>query len=146
MTQTEANQRNSARRLASVISANFVKAQILTFPCGPATNMTRKYADAQYTTLINRARRMMGGPFPYVWFVEHMGEMGFSFRLIVDLPSDICQEIAAMWFMGKATVEEQTPDTLRALAKRMVYNPWKTMEPYRRAWNTSRNLVRVPPS
>ena len=146
MNQTEVNRRNSARRLAAVISANFDRVRILTLPCGPAVCICRKYADAQYIALIRRARCLMGGPFPYVRFVEYTDKAGISFHLIADIPPDICRELAAMWFIGKAFAKEQTPEELKALAKRLPYKPWNALPPNRQAWSASRGLMRIPPS
>lgn len=144
MNQTEVNRRNSARRLAAVISANFDRARILTLPCGTAACMCRKYADVQYNALIRRARCLMGGPFPYVRFVEYTDKAGISFHLIADIPPDICRELIATWFIGKASVKEQTPAALEALAKQLAANPWNVLNPNRQAWSASRGLMRIP--
>lgn len=145
--QTEINRRNSARRLAAAISNNFAHAQLLTLYYEPGKHTSRRYLTCQLDSLMHFARSVAGGPLRYVRVTEYIPDTSQAvIRLIVDLPPDICREIAARWFMGKATVKQQTTEELTALAGSFIYSPWNTMEKNRKAWSTSHGLAPLPPS
>ena len=65
-----------------------------------------------------------------------------AYRLILDLPPEICQKIASGWFMGAATVEPLDTGQIAALAADLAAQPVAGGKATgRRMWETSRGLA-----
>ena len=94
---------------------------------------------------MEQARRLAGGSFRYVKVTEYGTDPlspAIVHRLFLDLPPEICQEIAKLWFMGNATVERLSTQQLTEFAADlMARQPGHRREKGRRVWTTSLGLA-----
>ena len=148
MTKRQAayHRRRSLCRAAALLTSHFEHAQLLTLRYTPGPLVPLAIADSQYRTLMRRARRLTGGPFPYVKLADYAPSVAqvTAYRLIVDLPAGICREIADSWFMGEATAEPLETQQLAALAADLAERPEGKRGKGRRNWTTSRGLAQQP--
>lgn len=139
--QNEANQRRSFRRMEAIISGNFEHAQLLTLAYSPGVFIPQALDKSQYSAFMHRARRLMGGPFPYVKISEYGSNANITHRLITNLSPELCREIASGWFMGPATVEPLNAIRLAAITASLAPKLENRLEKNRKTWAASRSLT-----
>lgn len=135
--------RRSLALLASVLAADFETAVMLTFRCSGA--IMPAAAVSQIRSLRVRTRQITGGPFRYVQTATYdlTAETPKPvFRLIVQLPADVCERVAASWFMGPAEVEAMTPPRLAAFVSELMEQPPDTWPEHCATWTCSADLRR----
>lgn len=139
------HRRRSLSRMGALLTSLFEQAQLLTLCYAPGSSVPVAIADRQYRTLMGAARSLAGGPFRYVKVTEYGAGPAArvtAYRLILDLPPGICQEIAGRWFMGKATVEPLDARQIAAFAADLAVQPAAGGKAVgRRMWATSRGLA-----
>ena len=147
MTENQAayHRRRSLCRLAALLTGPCAFAQLLSLYYATGPSIPSAIVDRQYRTLMEQARRLAGGPFRYVKVTEYGTDplsSAIVHRLFLDLPAEICQEIAKHWFMGNATVEQLSTQQLTEFAADlMARQPGHRREKGRRVWTTSLGLV-----
>jgi len=130
--------------MAALLTSQCVFTQLLSLYYAPGSAIPSAIVDRQYRTLMNQARQLAGGPFRYVKVTEYdTGPLSPAIvhRLFLDLPAEICQEIAKRWFMGNATVEQLNTRKLAEFAVDLMARPECRKEKGRRIWTTSRGLA-----
>lgn len=136
--------RRSLALLASVLAAGFETAVMLTFRYSGA-DIAPTVAVSQIRWLRVQARRMAGGPFRYVQTATYdlaAGKATPVYRLIVQLPAGICEELAAIWFMGPADMEAMTPPKLEAFVSELMEQPPDAWPENCATWTCSADLRR----
>ena len=146
MTKTQAAyfRNRSLCRMTALLTCQCAFTQLLSLYYAPGPSIPSVIADSQYRTLMKQARRLAGGPFRYMKVTEY-GEGSLSppmvHRLFLDLPAELCQEIAKHWFMGNATVERLDRQQLAEFAADLMAQPECQREKGRRVWTTSLGLA-----
>ena len=131
--------RRSLALLAAVLAVNFETAVMLTFRCSGA--IMPAAAVSQIRWLRTQARKITGGPVRYVQTAMYEPPTGIpAFRLIVQLPRDVCERLAASWFMGPAEVEAMTAEGLAAFVAGLMEQPPDTWPEHGATWTCSADL------
>lgn len=136
--------RRSLALLASVLAADFETAVMLTFRYSGA-NIAPAVAVSQIRWLRVQARRIACGPFRYVQTATYdltAENPKPVFRLIVQLPADVCEKVAASWFMGPAEAEAMTPPKLAAFVSGLMEQPPDAWPENCATWTCSADLRR----
>lgn len=136
--------RRSLALLAAILADNFEAAVMLTFRYSGAT-IAPAVAVSQIRALRAQARRIAGGAFRYVQTATY--DLAAEnpkpvFRLIVQLPADTCEELAASWFMGPAEAEAMTPPKLAAFVSELMAQPPDAWPEHCATWTCSADLQR----
>lgn len=133
--------RRSLALLASVLAADFETAVMLTFRCSRA--IMPAAAVSQIRSLRVRARQITGGPVRYVQTATYEPpEGGPVYRLIVQLPADVCEKLRASWFMGPTEMEPMTAAKLAEFAAGLMTQPPDTWPEHCATWTCSKDLRR----
>jgi len=129
--------------MTDLLTSRFACAWLLTMRYASDPLPPLAITDSQLLTLLNRARCLAGGPFPYVRLTDYSPSAArvTAYRLIVDLPADICRELAGRWFMGEATVDPLDAQQLAALAADLSERPEGFRTKGRKTWSTSRGFA-----
>lgn len=136
--------RRSLALLAAVLADNFEAAVMLTFRCSGA-NIAPAMAVSQIRWLRAKAKRITGGPFRYVQTAMYNRSTANAkpvFRLIVQLPADVCEELAGSWFMGPAEAEAMTAAELAAFVSELMDQPPDAWPEHGATWTCSADLRR----
>lgn len=136
--------RRSLALLAAILADNFEAAVMLTFRYSGG-NIAPAVAVSQIRWLRARAKRIAGGPFRYVQTATY--DLAAErpkpvFRLIVQLPADVCGELVASWFMGPAEAEAMTPPKLAAFVSGLMEQPPDAWPEHCATWTCSADLRR----
>lgn len=136
--------RRSLALLAAILADDFGAAVMLTFRYSGA-QIAPAVAVSQIRALRAQARRIVGGPFRYVQTATHdlaAEKPKPVFRLIVQLPADVCEKVAASWFMGPAEAEAMTPPKLAAFVSGLMEQPPDAWPENCATWTCSADLRR----
>lgn len=134
--------RRSLELLAAVLAANFEAAVMLTFRYSGAAIPPAVVA-SQIRWLKALAKRIAGGPFRYVQTTTYdfaAGGQNPVFRLIVQLPGSVCEEVAANWFMGPAAAEAVTAEELAEFVSGLMDQPPDVWPEHCATWSCSADL------
>lgn len=136
--------RRSLALLAAILADNFDAAVMLTFRYS-GVQIAPAVAVSQIRALRAQARRIAGGPFRYVQTATYdrtAENQKPVFRLIVQLPADVCGKVAASWFMGPAEAEAMTPPKLAAFVSGLMEQPPDAWPENCATWTCSADLRR----
>lgn len=135
--------RRSLCRMTALLTSHFAQAQLLTLRYVAGPLIPHAIIDSQYRSLMCKARRLAGGPFPYVKLTQYGPSAGqvLAYRLIADLPAEVCREIAGSWFMGGTSVEPLDVHQIASLAADLADRPEDKREKGQKSWTTSRGLA-----
>lgn len=134
--------RRSLALLAAILADNFDAAVMLTFRYSGA-QIAPAVAVSQIRWLRTRARQITGGPVRYVQTATYEPPTGgLVFRLIVQLPADVCEELRSSWFMGPAEAEAMTPQKLAAFVSGLMEQPPDAWPEHCATWTCSADLRR----
>lgn len=137
--------RRSLALLAAILADNFDAAVMLTFRYSGA-QIAPAVAVSQIRALRAQARRIAGGSFRYVQTATYDRTEGKAkpvFRLIVQLPADVCDALTASWFMGPADAEAMTPPKLAAFVSDLMEQPPDAWPEHCATWTCSADLRRT---
>lgn len=136
--------RRSLALLAAILADNFEAAFLLTFRYSGA-NIAPTVAVSQIRALRAQARRIAGGPVRYIQTATYdlaAENKNPVFRLIVQLPGDVCGELVESWFMGPAEAEDMTPPKLAAFVSGLMEQPPDAWPEHCATWTCSKDLRR----
>lgn len=147
MTERQAayHRQRSICRMAALLTSLSAPVHLLSLYYAPGPAVPNVIVDCQYRTLMDRARRLAGGPFRYVKATEYGAgppSPGIVLRLFLELPAEVCQELARHWFMGNATMEQLDTQQIAQFAADLMAHPVCQKEKRRRPWTTSLGLAR----
>ena len=134
--------RRSLALLSAILADNFDAAFLLTFRYSGA-NIAPAVAVSQIRALRAQARRIAGGPVRYVQTATYdlaAENKKPVFRLIVQLPADVCEELRASWFMGPAEAEAMTTPKLAAFVSGLMEQPPDAWPEHCATWTCSADL------
>lgn len=137
--------RRSLALLAAILADNFDAAVMLTFRYSGAT-IAPAVAVSQIRALRAQAKRIAGGPFRYVQTATYdltAEKPKPVFRLIVQLPADVCEKVAASWFMGPVEAEPMTLPKLAAFVSGLMEQPPDAWPEHCATWTCSADLRRT---
>lgn len=135
--------RRSLAILAAILADNFETAVMLTFRYS-GEKIAPAVAASQIRWLRAQAKRIAGGPFRYVQTAMYEPSEAAKpvFRLIVQLPADVCEKLAASWFMGPAEAEPMTAEQLTAFVSELMEQSPETWPQHGATWTCSADLRR----
>lgn len=134
--------RRSLALLSAILADNFDAAFLLTFRYSGA-QIAPAVAVSQIRSLRAQARRIAGRPVRYVQTATYdlaAESKNPVFRLIVQLPADVCEELRASWFMGPAEAEAMTPPKLAAFVSGLMEQPPDAWPEHCATWTCSADL------